>query len=158
MSLNYVALPALPPDQWTEQTDPLAQILVALVAIVVGAIVTLVTDGAGGVAALLVIGLLTGLAAATPQLLGILGHDDAPNIDLLQFNATDPIVWAGQDRFQLQSAAFNGCLQLGGTFVPMPTLAALVHQIKPSVYATLLPHAVHSRAASLSLGRTDHDG
>ncbi len=48
------------------------------------------------------------------QLIAALGTNDAPSIDLLVVNATDPIQWPSGTSFNINSAGLNGCLQLGG--------------------------------------------
>ena len=103
-------------NNWTEQgpgveiTEIIAGIVAGLVIVVLG----ILTDGAVFAIGVLVIGLLAGAGMVTPDLIAAIGTDDAPSIDMLVFNSTDPIVWSDQQDFQLQSAGLNCSLQLGG--------------------------------------------
>jgi hypothetical protein len=89
----------------------LEKIIAALITIVVG----IVTDGAGFVAAALILGVLAGVAGEIPNIIASANTDDAPPIGMLRFNSIDPIRWADQTDFTLDQAAMNLSLQLGGT-------------------------------------------
>lgn len=89
----------------------LEKIIAALITIVVG----IVTDGAGFVAAALILGVLAGVAGEIPNIIASANTDDAPPIGMLRFNCIDPIRWADQTDFTLDQAAMNLSLQLGGT-------------------------------------------
>lgn len=88
--------------------------LAALAAIVV-VILGVLTDGAAFILSALLAGLLFGVAGATPKIIEAVNSDAAPSIDLLVFNGTDAIRWAGGDTFNLDYANLNRSLQLGGT-------------------------------------------
>lgn len=87
-------------------------------AVAVGVIATIVlgvlTDGAAFVVGALIIGVLTGLAAISLDIVKDVNSDKSPSIDLLSFNTTNPIKWANSKVFKLTSAALNGPIQLGG--------------------------------------------
>lgn len=104
-------------EHWTEKgegveiTEIIQKIIAALLILVIG----IATDGAGFVAAALIIGLLSGVANEIPAMIAAANTDDAPPIDMLQFNCVDPLQWADQQDFTLDQAALNESLQLGGT-------------------------------------------
>ncbi len=101
---------------WTthdEGIDILEEIL-AIIAAVVGVLVTILTGGAAAVAVILIAGLIYGVAKLTPEILAAVGTDDAPALDLMTLNATKPIRWTDGKDFTPLSAALNGSLQLGG--------------------------------------------
>ncbi len=88
----------------------IAGILTAIVVVIAG----ILTDGAAFVAAAAVIGLLGGMAAATPSIIAAANKDDSPDIDMLVINTTDPITWPDSKDFLLEYAGLNVSLQLGG--------------------------------------------
>ena len=89
----------------------LEKMIVAIVTVIIG----IVTDGAGFVAAALILGVLAGVAGEIPNMIASANTDDAPPIGMLRFNCIDPIRWADQADFTLDQAAMNVSLQLGGT-------------------------------------------
>ncbi len=104
-------------NSWTV-TSPGAVIeqIVLDVIIALGTILlAVVTDGAGLVVGMVVLGLLGTMVNITPELVATLGTNDAPSLSLLAFNATDTIIWADQKDFPLTFAGLNESLQLGGT-------------------------------------------
>lgn len=106
-------------NHWTTSDgNIISTIIITLIGVILTAVLSVFTAGAAFIAGALVIGLLTGLAIEAPTIVSVIGKDDAPDLDLLILNFTDPVIWPGQDRFVLGSAALNGCLQLGGTFIP----------------------------------------
>jgi hypothetical protein len=120
-TLTYATIGTPTVNHWTTQTnDPITTAIIIIVGAVLTTLLGVFTAGAGFVAGALVIGLLTGLAIEAPTIAATVGTDDAPDLDLLTLNTTDPIQWVGQDRFQLGSVAINGCVQLGGVFIPKP--------------------------------------
>ena len=59
-------------------------------------------------------GLLIGLAQKAPDIIGAIGKMEAPSIDLLVLNTTDPVKWADSKDFRLTSVGLNDSLQMGG--------------------------------------------
>ena len=94
------------------------KIILEIAAIVIGAILTVLTDGAFLIIALIILSLLVGLLNALPALIAnAIGNqvsDASPSLALLVSNSTDPIKWPGGKDFTLTSAALNDSLQLGG--------------------------------------------
>jgi Clostridium P-47 protein len=105
-------------DHWTKMDEGIS-IAIELIAIIVMAVLTVLTDGAALVVALIIVALVTGLMEATPKLIAdVVGKkvsDASPAVSLLALNATDPIKWNGARAFTLDWAGLNGVLQLGGT-------------------------------------------
>lgn len=62
----------------------------------------------------LVLALLTGVIARTPSLILGLNLKTSPSIDMMLENSTSQIIWNARDVFELDYAALNGPLQLGG--------------------------------------------
>ncbi|MFS1519414.1 TULIP family P47-like protein [Bacillus sp. SCS-151] len=62
----------------------------------------------------MVMGLLTGIL---PEIQSHKETELSPTIDLLAFNATNPIKWSSSDVYELDSARLIGPLQLGGTLI-----------------------------------------
>jgi hypothetical protein len=90
---------------WTELALGVAAVAITLLTAGTGSLVAATVLGLGGVA---MDAIIKGIEAA--------GNDDAPSVDMLAYNATDPIQWTDGQVFKLTSAALNGCLQLGGNF------------------------------------------
>lgn len=94
------------------------KIILEIAAIVIGAILTVLTDGAFLIIALIILSLLVGLLNALPALIAnAIGNqvsDASPSLALLVSNSTDPIKWPGGKDFTLTSATLNDSLQLGG--------------------------------------------
>lgn len=86
--------------------------------IAVGVIATIVlgvmTDGAGFVVGALIIGVLTGLAADSPDIVKAVNSNASPGTDFLSFNSTNPIKWANSKVFDLTLVRLNGPFQMGG--------------------------------------------
>lgn len=78
------------------------------------AVLAVVTDGAALAVGGVIIGLLTGIAATSPEIICTVNSDASPSLDLLTFNSTTPIQWNSTSVFELDYAAINGPLQLGG--------------------------------------------
>lgn len=93
----------------------IAEWMIAIIAAIALIILGILTDGAAFVIGALVIGALSGLAAATPDIVSLVNTDDSPSIDLLSFNISHPIQWSDRKDYTLASAGLNGPLQLGGT-------------------------------------------
>lgn len=102
-------------EHWTEKgagveiTEIIQKIIAALLILAIG----VATDGAGLVAAALIIGILSGVASVIPNIISAANTDDAPPIDFLQFNCIDPIQWTDRNNFTLTRVALNESLQLG---------------------------------------------
>lgn len=86
--------------------------------IIAGAIATIVlgvmTDGAAFAVGAIIIGCLTGIYAASPDIIQAVDKGTAPDVSLLTLNVSDPIQWSAKKVFELTSAQFNDALQLGG--------------------------------------------
>jgi hypothetical protein len=93
----------------------ITEIILGIIAAVVLIVLTVLTDGAALMVGCLIVGILFGVAEATPQIIGLVNTNDAPAIDLLAFNVTTPMVWNSASDFKLQTAGLNGALQLGGS-------------------------------------------
>ncbi len=89
---------------WTELAIGFAVILVTVLSGGTGALVAATVLGLAGVA---MTAIIKGIESA--------GESDAPPIDMLAYNATNPIQWTGNQVFKLSSITLNGCLQFGGT-------------------------------------------
>ena len=104
------------PSLW--ETGAALQIVIAIAAVVIAAILTLLTGGAFLIVALIILALLVGLLEALPNLIAnAVGNevsDTSPSLALLVANATDPIRWQGGSDFVLTWAGMNDSLQLGG--------------------------------------------
>jgi hypothetical protein len=78
---------------------------VALAALIIMAVLTVLTDGAFLIVALIIVGLLVGLLEALPTLIAdVAGNKvskDSPSVALLVSNSTDPIRWPGGSAFVL---------------------------------------------------------
>ncbi len=103
--------------QSTADGDAL-KIILEIAAAVIAVVLTVVTDGAFLIVALIILSLLVGLLEALPALIanavGNQVSDASPSLALLVSNSTDPIRWPGGSDFTLTSAAMNDSLQLGG--------------------------------------------
>jgi hypothetical protein len=119
-------------EHWNE-TGPgveILEIIQKIIAALLAIIITIVTEGAGAVAAALILGVLSGVASEIPDIISAANTDDAPPIGMLRFNCIDPIRWADQADFTLNQAAMNVSLQLGGTphfsdsHLPLPAASA----------------------------------
>lgn len=112
IAYNQVGKPVV--NKWTTQPEgyEIAEIVIAIIAAIVIIILGILTDGAAFIIGALIIGLISGLAMATPKIISTVGKDDAPDLNLLTTNINKPIIWPGQNKFNLTSAQLNGCLQL----------------------------------------------
>lgn len=94
------------------------KIILEVAAAVIAVVLTVLTDGAFLVVALIILSLLVGLMEALPALIanavGNQVSDASPSLALLVSNSTGPIRWPGGSDFTLTSAAMNDSLQLGG--------------------------------------------
>jgi len=101
----------------TAEGDALKAIL-ALAGLMITAVLSVLTEGALLVVALIIVGLLVGLLEALPALIAnVVGNkvsNDSPSLALLVSNSTDPIQWPGGSAFVLSWAGMNDSLQLGG--------------------------------------------
>jgi len=92
----------------------ITQLIIALVATIVGIILVIVTEGAALVVGGLIVGLILGADKIVPAVIEQINKDDSPSIDLLLVNAVDPITWTASSKFTLKYASLNVSLQLGG--------------------------------------------
>ncbi|HOA93467.1 MAG TPA: TULIP family P47-like protein [Quisquiliibacterium sp.] len=116
-TIFYVDKSSIPPEHWTEESEgvKITKILEGIAAALIVIAITVATDGAGFVAAAIVVGILAGVASKVPDIIAAANTDDAPSIDLLLFNSIDPLQWSDQQDFDLVSASLNYSVQLGGT-------------------------------------------
>jgi len=107
-------------DHCTESTadGEALKIILEIAAAVIAVVLTVLTDGAFLIVALIILSLLVGLMEALPALIanavGNQVSDASPSLALLVSNSTAPIRWPGGSDFVLTSAAMNDSLQLGG--------------------------------------------
>ncbi|PUB23506.1 P-47 protein [Promicromonospora sp. AC04] len=106
-------------ELWVEITEVIIGVIGVIAAIVAG----IVIPGAGAaIVAVLLIGLVAGLAAATPSLIALVAGgaaaDALPSIGDLLTQCTVDIHWPESSGLFLLSAELNGSLQLGGTLQP----------------------------------------
>lgn len=94
------------------------KVILEIAAIVVGAILTVLTEGAFLIVALIILALLIGLIEALPSLIadavGNKVSNNSPSLALLVSNSTAPIRWPGGADFKLSWAGMSDSLQLGG--------------------------------------------
>jgi hypothetical protein len=135
-NITYVGLQldtstGTPKLTWVQTRDPVTEhstdvspgikvveAILALIAMLITVILGILTDGAFFVIATIIVSLVIGFAAATPELIaavagGAVGSE-VPSIDALVLNATSTIKWSGSSAFQVTAAGLNGCFQLGG--------------------------------------------
>lgn len=92
--------------------------ILEIAGVVLGLLSLVLTDGASLVVTAALVGLLVGQYEDHQT---VRDHmDDAPPVDLLVLNATQPIIWPNSKDFHLTSAGLNDSLQLGGTWNPAP--------------------------------------
>ncbi|RYF75426.1 MAG: hypothetical protein EOO39_06940, partial [Cytophagaceae bacterium] len=91
----------------------LTDLIAAVIVVVIGIVITALTDGADLVVAGIIIGLCVGVVFVTPMLIETIGTDDAPSVNEFVANATNPIVWTDEADFAINYACLNGSLQLG---------------------------------------------
>jgi Clostridium P-47 protein len=116
-TIFYVQTDSVPPEHWTEESEgvKIAKIFEGIIAAVIVVVVGVLTDGAGFVIAAVVVGILAGVAAKVPDIIGAANTDASPSLSLLTFNAVDPLQWSDQQDFTLDQVCLNYSLQMGGT-------------------------------------------
>jgi hypothetical protein len=104
-------------EHWTEESEgvKITKIMEGIAAALLVIAIGVLTDGAGFVAAALVIGVLAGVGAKIPDIIADANTDASPSVNLLAFNAVDPLRWSDQQDFTLDQVALNYSLQMGGT-------------------------------------------
>ncbi len=114
-ALNFLAVGSPVTNNWTEQSEgsKITDLIAAVIVVVIGVVITVMTEGADLVVAGIIIGLCVGVVMVTPQLIEAVGTDDAPSVNDFVLTATDPIVWTDEADFALNYASLNGSLQLG---------------------------------------------
>lgn len=114
-TLNFQAVGSPVTHNWTEQSEgsKITDAIAAIVVVVLGVVITAMTEGADLVVAGIIIGICVGVVFVTPELIETLGTDNAPSINDFVLSATDPIVWTDEADFTLNYASLNGSLQLG---------------------------------------------
>ncbi|MEM9293127.1 MAG: TULIP family P47-like protein [Acidobacteriota bacterium] len=116
-TLAYAKLPSPPASHghhiatWVKITDD----LLALVLGIALAALAILTGGAA-VPVIAVLGaLLVGLIALSPTISGMIENNDAPAINLLQDNISNPMVWTDSKDFQIDVVDLDGAIRLGGS-------------------------------------------
>jgi hypothetical protein len=95
---------------WVEITEEIATVVL----VIVGAVFTALTEGAGAIVVVLIAGLITGVAGNAANIEALIAKNDAPSMDMLVLNSTDPIKWSDSQDFKLDYASLDESLQLGG--------------------------------------------
>jgi hypothetical protein len=102
-------------EPWVTITEIIVSIVGAVAALVGGSLITATVPR---IIAVIIILIIAGLAAATPELIALVAGGDAakalPAITLLVANASSPVHWPDATEFKLTSAGLNGAFQLGG--------------------------------------------
>ncbi|WUR15893.1 TULIP family P47-like protein [[Empedobacter] haloabium] len=116
-TIYYVERNAVPAEHWTTESEgvEITKILEGVIAALITVAIGVATGGAGFAAAAIVMGILAGVGSMVPDIIAAANTDAAPPIDLLLFNATDPLQWSDQADFNLTGVALNYALQMGGT-------------------------------------------
>jgi hypothetical protein len=104
-------------EHWTQESEgvKITKILEGIAAALIVIAIGVLTDGAGFVIAALVIGVLAGVASFIPDIIADANTDTSPSVNLLTFNAVDPLQWSDQKDFTLDQVSLNYSLQMGGT-------------------------------------------
>lgn len=102
----------------TDASGAAAKLILEIAAAILTGILTILTDGAFLLVAIIILSLLIGLLEAIPkQIADIVGKkvsNNSPSMALLVSNSTDPVVWPGGKAFKLTSAGLAGAVRLGG--------------------------------------------
>ncbi|MGY2049228.1 TULIP family P47-like protein [Methylobacterium sp. JK268] len=102
-------------ETWVTVTEIIVSIVGAVAAGVAGRIITATVPR---IIAVIIILIIAGLAAATPELIALVAGGDAakalPTITVMVANGTSPVHWPDSKAFKLTSAGLNGAFQLGG--------------------------------------------
>ena len=107
-------------EHWTDVAIgiKIVEAILAIITIIIIAILSVLTDGAAFIVAAIIVGIVMGLAAATPELIAAVISGDlsnkVPSIDALALNATSAVLWPGAGVFKPQFAGLNGSFQFGG--------------------------------------------
>ncbi|MEL6533788.1 MAG: TULIP family P47-like protein [Bacteroidota bacterium] len=104
-------------NHWTEHDATISDLTIweAIIAALITILVGILTGGAGFAIAALITGILVGIASKIPGMIEAANTDDSPAIDLLAFNAVDPLQWSDQKDFNLDQVSLNYSVQMGGT-------------------------------------------
>lgn len=105
-------------SKWTSQAPGMEYLpwMETAAGLVLTVLLGIVTEGAGLVIGGVVIAALVGAATQAPELLALLGTDQAPDLALLTLHTTNLVEWKDCRHFRLNAAKINSSLQLGGTF------------------------------------------
>jgi hypothetical protein len=106
------------PHNWHEESTALkatGDILIAITAIA-GIVLAVFTLGASAIVALTIIAVVAGLGAATINIIGKVGEDDAPTITDLISTAVNPITWPNGTGFTITGSNMDNALQMIGDF------------------------------------------
>jgi hypothetical protein len=102
-------------EPWVTITEIIVAIVGAVAAGVAGRIISAVVPR---IIAVIIILVIAGLAAATPELIGLVAGGGAasalPAITLMVANGSSSVHWPDAKAFKLTSAGLNGAFQLGG--------------------------------------------
>ncbi|QEZ70853.1 toxin (plasmid) [Paraclostridium bifermentans] len=89
-------------------------VIAAIIAILATAVLAIFTGGAAFFIGGIVIAIITGFIAKTPDIILNWNLETSPSIDMMLENSTSQIIWNARDIFELDYVALNGPLQLGG--------------------------------------------
>lgn len=107
-------------NPWTTKDGAITviEILVGVLAGFAAVAVTMLTAGTATLIALVVVGLVFGIAEAAPSIVAaaLEGRttDEMASVDGLLLTGVKPINWPDSTDYRLTAATLNGCLQLGG--------------------------------------------
>lgn len=103
-------------DHWKEESEGLeiAEGVLAALALIVGILAVVLTDGAALLVDSLILGLVAGGLELATKVAESRHGNDAPSITPMAENAVASVQWAGSSGFKLTSASLNGSLQLSG--------------------------------------------
>jgi hypothetical protein len=117
---------AAPPTQnhWTDVATwiHITEAIVAIIGIILIAIGGYFLPMAAAIVAGIIIGLIAGVAAITPEIIAWVAGDGSGkqvgNLGNLITDFTNPYAWPGGQTFKITSSGFNGVFQLGGNAFP----------------------------------------
>jgi|GEM_PF-1503526 len=88
--------------------------ILIVVGVIVGVVAAILTGGAAGILAAALVALVFGVLQYLPDMIAAINKNNAPPIDLLATNATDPIRWRSSTGFRLSDVQLNDSLLLTG--------------------------------------------
>lgn len=107
-------------ENWTDVATGIEIVkdILIIIAFVVELVLAALTGGAALVIGGIIVGLLFGLAAATPDLIAAIAGGEvsreSPAVDVLVDAATGTVTWQGSGAFRIGTVALSGAMVLGG--------------------------------------------